>query len=220
MLAKRYYDPSPEVGGVDVPVWDERESRWRYWHDRQNPDYIRRVARETFSDLKSPLAWILKELDLFEAAQYLHEGQERFRGEPPIGEIPAAFVFPNTYFMLAGMGMELLLKARILCGLTWPIPDTEYRRIASGSHNLVELLRRTSMRSNDADRVALRALGHYVRWDGRYPIPRHSMEIEETFLCNQPDDDSLWSEYLRVRKKFGTRVGRATEEWLRQRRQQ
>jgi hypothetical protein len=218
MLASRYHDPSPETRGVDVPVWDDREGRWRYWHDRQDPEYIRRVAREEFSERKSPLVWILKELDLFAAARYLQEGRERYKGEPPIGGVPAAFVFPSTYFMLAGMGMELLLKARLLCNVAWPISNTEFRRVASGSHNLVELLQRTHMKNNDLDRDVLGTLGQYIRWDGRYPTPRNTMDMEESWLRNHPDEDSLWTEYLRVRKKFGTRVGRATEEWLRRRR--
>ena len=116
--------------------------------------------------------------------------------------------------MLAGMSLECALKAYLLCAYDWPIADAQLRSVAGGAHDLEALLKQTFMRCNRTDRDTLRQLSGFVRWSGRYPIPRRLVELESSYVAEVHVHQHLWQRYEETRRKFGRRIAREVDRYV------
>jgi hypothetical protein len=117
--------------------------------------------------------------------------------------------------MLAAMSIENLLKAHLALQAhqtrkfsTWLTPE-EITGITRGRHDLVQLLKKTELRSNKADRKILSFLTHYAQWAGRYMTPKSPEDLAKHDLSGLTVSE-VWSEYVRVYRKFSL-TGRRAE---------
>ena len=116
--------------------------------------------------------------------------------------------------MLAAMSMECLLKGVLFCRLKYSPSRTDVSAVAQGVHKLSKLAERVGWRISKVDHLVLENLSHYVRWSGRYPLPRTSIELADSCL-NGLGKDEVWAGYLSLREKYGPRVSSSLKQWTR-----
>ncbi len=108
----------------------------------------------------------------------------------PVGGRPHVINFPATALMLAAMSIECLFKGALFCRLAYPPRRDQVSGIAKGAHNLADLLVKVGWRSNANDRLVLKCLSHYVRWAGRYPLPKSSSELAEARIDGMSTEEA------------------------------
>jgi len=127
-------------------------------------------AKETsldleFSDMsENPGYWHNKATDLFTSAHVLWNAMD-------INE--NLFVScDSTYKMLMGMSFEALLKGLCIESKKATIDELI-------SHDLVKLTKITGLSLNKKESKALMLLSDYVKWAGKYPIPKSSLQLQQ-----------------------------------------
>ncbi len=125
--------------------------------------------------LLHPGIWVLEARRLRSAADlifaaYLADLAAFEHGQPPSSLDHLELVMPAS--LLYGLAVENLLKAIILKNVK---PAATRRRLPewpSDGHDLEKLASRAIVTLNDCERDMLRRLSAFVRWAGRYPIPK------------------------------------------------
>jgi hypothetical protein len=146
---------------------------------------------------------------LDEAARFLWNG---FISEDGIGVGPAGMLSGDLALTIAGSTVEVKLKAMKLAGYSWPIHDSEYKTVARGAHDLVELARGCGCQTNKADREVLAALSHHVRWRTRYPVPRTIDEFHHEARTAH-DRSTKWNAYCALKSKNDVQAARRIKVW-------
>lgn len=185
-----------------VRVWDEDLGRWIGESERRQEWYRRLKAQRNHKlSNEAPVAWVFSSWKLHAAAEHLWACKQPIEEDAgsPVSLVDLAR--PDVPLMLGGMALENLFKAQLVFKLA-PCSAADIASIASGRHDLPELLHRSRMRSNPSDRELLARLSHLVRWKGRYPSSRRAEEAERDALLSQVVPEQLWTEYRRVYEKF------------------
>ncbi len=196
---------------LPISIWDEDMQRFVSWNEMQGASYRALGQTRLFRNLRHPFFWIVKASELHEAATALWGSAKspatRSSREP---KRPA-----HVVFMLAGMSIENLLKARLVCAQEWPVNDDSYKRISSGAHRLDRQAADFGFRTNGSDRLILQTLSHYVRWSGRYFLPRTIEEFQTAPSESDASHAALWRQYVALRRKLYTQCMAAMRRWSR-----
>ena len=205
---------SQRAGKNSFPVasWNEELGRFVAWDEMQQSWFRNQATTRLFQSLRHPFFWMLKAWELHEAATSLWANVKPPTQRERRLNRPEAHGFPDVVFMLAGMSIENLLKAKRVCATAWPIDDRAYSMIAKGSHWLDALSQNSSVRTNKYDRAILRTLSHYLRWNGRYFLPRTIEEFREHPGKGLSSAD-LWTDYVAVRLKVSKQLASAMRKW-------
>jgi hypothetical protein len=193
-----------------VSAWDEDSQRFVGWDEMQQAPYRSNEQLRLFRNLRHPFFWILKASELHEAATALWVSSESSATTPSVRSTkwPA-----NVVFMLGGMSIENLFKARSVCAKAWPVTDASYKAIASGGHRLDKLAIDSGFRTNSKDRLLLQTLSHYVRWSGRYSLPRTIEEFQNAPSQSASSPAALWNQYVALRQKVYGQCMSAMRRW-------
>ena len=121
----------------------------------------------------SPGAWLLQAMDLKVAADRL------YWKDHPIKDGEAAVSLIGVYKMLIGLSFENLLKGIILLR---KVEDSGKGGLAKDcyTHRIDDLLGALDPRDNpleSEEKEHLRTLTPYIRWAGRYPLPKKEEKI-------------------------------------------
>lgn len=184
----------------------DEDGGWVSWDEMRSDEHQRNTAARHFKDHRHPGLWWIQGCELHNVASYVFETYEQQGKKLPTGEAPSVLSFPAVAYMLAGMSIECGLKAYLLCAYDWPITDDQFNSVAKGNHDLGELLKRTLIRNNETDRDGLRQISEFVRWKGRYPLPRKLKELEANYTSKNLSSEGLWCQYMEIREKFGRRL--------------
>ena len=208
---------SSRAGITSLPVasWSEELGRFVDWDEMQQPWFRNQQTVKLFQDLRHPFYWMVKAWELHEAATSLWANVKLLTQARPRSNRPDGNGFPDVVFMLAGMSLENLLKAKRVCAMAWPVDDHTYGSIAKGGHRLDELSQKSAVRTNKYDRAILRTLSHYVRWSGRYFLPRTIGEFRDHPEHGLSSRD-LWAGYVAVRRKVSKQLSSAMRKWPRE----
>lgn len=207
---------SPRAGKKSFPVasWSEELGRFVNWDEMARTSFRNQETAKLFQNLRHPFFWLVKAWELHEAATSLWANVKLATQLQPRPNQPEARGFPDVVFMLAGMSIENLLKAKCVCATAWPIDDHTYASIAKGGHWLDELAQKSAVRINKYDRAILRTLSNYVRWGGRYFLPRTIGEFQD-HPENGLSPKDLWTGYVEVRRKVSKQFSSAMRKWTR-----
>jgi hypothetical protein len=141
-------------------------------------DRKRRVEQHTWGG-NAPETWKSCAGNLLTAAAVLRERREGIDSSSV--SVPNAWRLHPPELMLAGMAMECLLKAVWVKrgnklaedGLYVPVPG-------AGSHDLVQLAGVLQLTLSDLEKDVLRRLSHFMKFAGRYPVPKDAEELRLT----------------------------------------
>jgi hypothetical protein len=89
--------------------------------------------------------------------------------------------------MLYGLALENLLKAIVIQVQPTAIVDHKLRKWPSGGHDLLLLRKEARLGVNDSEKDLLTRLAAFVKWAGRYPIPKSALEMRLLQSAVQPD---------------------------------
>jgi len=193
-------------------IWDENIGKFIQSFKMQEPWYKEREAAKRFNNFRHPFFWYMSVIELNEVAEYLQNQYNIYKDQFPEEGSPRVYMFPDKIFMLAGMAIENLFKTRLLCGLSYPISDSDFKKVAKGNHDLAKLLKKTGMQNNRGDRKICDTLTHYVRWVGKFPLPRDLNEMKKLYFLDVPDKP-LWDAYTGLKAKFEPKVLKAIRNW-------
>jgi len=197
--------------------WDESEGRWLSIKEMQSEEWIRKESEKHFDEWNHPVLWLIKEYELYNSAQFLWDSFLEHKVELPIHGKPHVVNFPTTALMLAAMSLECFLKAALYCQLPFPPTRHEAASISKGVHDLASLIAKVGWRNNESDRNTLNCLSHYLRWVGRYPLPKSATELAEARIGGV-SQEQVWNGYISFRKKFGRRIPISLKQWARNKR--
>jgi len=149
--------------------------------------------REIFSaEADAPEAWRNVAKVLFDAAGIL--SRECLLGNTQ-GDSRACLVSPVN--MLFGMAIETLLKGlvvhrkgKIVCKGKLPHSFTH--------HNIERLLREAEVQLKENDLLLLRKLEVYVKWLGKYPVPKTAMENPSRMMACATMIPQEWDRASRI----------------------
>jgi hypothetical protein len=80
----------------------------------------------------------------------------------------------SVYLMLLGMSIENALKALCIIHNAEIVSDGKLKATWGGDgHDLVQIASLAKFTRSEPDTQLLRNLSNYIRWAGRYPIPKH-----------------------------------------------
>lgn len=195
----------------DGPVFDPELGRWVQEDERAEKWYRKREAQSDFRTLRHPFFWLYKARDLHAAARFLWETYAAGGSTTLFEEYPRIDSYPEIAFMLAGLALENCIKAIVLCRATRPISDADMKEITAGSHDLDKFIQVHKIQSSKGDREVLAILSRYVRWAGRYTLPKAADELVEHRSSNSLSDSEIWSEYIRLHGKFFGRAKQAVD---------
>ncbi len=122
---------------------------------------------------ESPGAWLIQAMELKVAADRL------YWADHPIQDGEATVSLISVYKMLIGLSFENLLKGIILLR---KIEDSGKGGLPTDcyTHRIDELLRVLAPRDNSLEseeEAHLKTLTPYIRWAGRYPLPKKKEEL-------------------------------------------
>jgi len=197
-------------GQFPVSVWDEDSQRYVGWDEMQQTAYRTKNQMGLFRNLRHPFFWTLKASELHEAATVLWTSFESPSMKSSSSGTKGA---TDVVFMLGGMSIENLLKARRICSQAWPVDDKTYGTLASGGHWLDKQAVAFGFRTNINDRLLLRTLSHYVRWNGRYFLPRTIEEFQGQPSQSGASYAALWNGYVALRQKVYRQLMVAMRRW-------
>ena len=119
-----------------------------------------------FESAHSTARWRTNAMALFRAAHIL---LPKIDGEWEKQEHHQVFEMRQIYLMLIGYSFEALGKAFLIQKQS---PLTENGKFYLDSHDLLDLYEKAQVVLNEKDSFLLERLGQYVKWAGRYPIPK------------------------------------------------
>jgi len=125
-------------------------------------------------------SWRLAADDLLIASQVLKERAESFdRNSLAAGDpIPPEGRLGAVELMLKGMAIECLLKALWLKLGNTLVKDGRYVGVrGAADHDLPQLASAAKLAINDLETDLLRRLSHFIRYGGRYPVPKDASEL-------------------------------------------
>jgi hypothetical protein len=154
-----------------------------------------------YGNLHHPKIWICKSVDLDLSAECLWASYSA-SDSIAVGSFDVAF-------MLAGMSLECLFKARVLCDYEWPFDKNNIEEIVQYGHNLVSLAQKTKIPMDVYDESTLDELGHYIRWLGRYPAPKAS----DHYRKHRAGPGARWGDYVALRNKFAGPIKAAVNDY-------
>ena len=190
----------------DCAVWDKELGRWVPSRERATRKDKKRQAAFDFETFRHPFFWVHKANDLHAAARYLWEAYAAGGGTMPLEKFPRIAGYPDVVFMLGGMALENQIKAIIPSRTDWPISNAKLMQIAKGNHDLVALLRDHKIRSNKSDRKFLAILSQYIRWGGRYMLPKKADDFVEHRASHDLTPSEIWDGCIGLHEKFGGRA--------------
>jgi len=127
-----------------------------------------------------PRAWQRSAEDLLAAAHILRERNDSFDQESlgPNDPAPPESVVKRVELMLRGMAMECLLKAVWVKRSNAIVHDGKYVKVpGAGQHDLPQLARAVGFAVDSAELDLLRRLSHFIKYGGRYPVPREASDL-------------------------------------------
>jgi hypothetical protein len=106
--------------------------------------------------------------------------------------------YRGPFFLLAGLAVENQLKALIVRRAIATNPSCTTRDILQQfpkkNHDLVQLAARAGVVLTNGEERLLERLAHWIRWAGRYPIPKHEPDTafeRTTRECDLEDIERL-----------------------------
>jgi hypothetical protein len=193
-----------------ISAWDEDSQRFVGWSEMQQAPYRSNEQSRLFRSLRHPFFWLIKASELHEAATALWASSESSATNRSACTTQRS---ANVVFMVGGMSIENLLKARNVCAQAWPVNDESYKTIARGGHQLDKLAIACGFRTNAKDRLVLQTLSHYVRWSGRYSLPRTIEEFQNAPSESPSSHAVLWDQYVALRQKVYGQCMSAMRRW-------
>jgi hypothetical protein len=189
---------------MEIRIYDEELGRFIGAKDQAQLCYKIRESKRQFNDYRHPMFWVFKEIEMYESAVALWDNAKS----------PTNLCTTATAFMLAGMSLEILLKALLMTHCKWPISDADLKRIAKGAHKLTDLLRETNIETTENGINLLSELSHYVRWKGRYPLPKTENElIQSKTGVSLFSQGELWEQYVDFRGQVVEIVFYSVDTW-------
>ncbi|MCC6345682.1 MAG: hypothetical protein IT388_00685 [Nitrospirales bacterium] len=128
---------------------------------------------------RQPYRWLQKAESLRRTAEIIaghviDDFKKSRSGEKEDGRKPE--IYP-VYLMIAGLALEVLLKG-ILVGRGEKIVDKgEFKGWSGGSHDLLRLIERVSIRIDEKERWFFERLSEHISWAGKYPIPKRYKKV-------------------------------------------
>lgn len=108
--------------------------------------------------------------------------------------------------MLGAYAIETLLKTVIVHEYCWKnglnYDALKTKEFLPTIHDLVELSKRATLRTNKRDRAILKALSEYSIWAGRYPTPRSANDFLTLAGPGNPNLQETWQQYLLLYEKL------------------
>jgi hypothetical protein len=158
-----------------------------------------RLIDRDYKNLHHPKIWIFKFRDLDLSAECLWISYTNHDSD--------ATASLDAAFMLAGMSLENLLKARLLCNYHWPLNKADIKKVVSCGHNLVSLAKQTKLSISLDDESTLSKLSGYIYWRGRYPVPKTKKKYTES------DGSLRWCNYTELRNKLAAPIQAAVKDY-------
>jgi hypothetical protein len=164
-----------------------------------------------FDIMKTPDWWCMQAYIARKAAERLWSGHHESRSEE---EEEFYVVMGSTMYtpalLFAGVELELYLKAITISAIDLNREEIEWKsKIFGPSHDLVKLCSIAAVELSEKERETCRGLSKYIRWTGRYPIPKSEIEFRMRSMEKQQD---LWSRYLEIRDRFRDEADKCCRE--------
>lgn len=117
--------------------------------------------------------------------------------------------YRGPFFLLAGLAVEVALKALIVQGAIAASPSQGVKDILrlfpSSPHNLKELAKRARLTPTPSEDALLERLSRWIRWAGRYPIPLNPGEADFERTTRDCDYDEVRAFIRRTQREFARR---------------
>jgi len=123
----------------------------------------------------TPELWALNARRLKQAADILFEAYEQDLKDMTAGESPLQLhnlELSGPATLLYGLALENILKAILLTTSPDAITDGKLRKWPKDGHDQILLAHEAKIKLTINEENILRRLSEFVRWAGRYPIPK------------------------------------------------
>lgn len=185
---------------------------------------------DQFIDKTRPHYWLMSSIYLKHSADILLSHMRTHSDEPVMltfensfgrlsSKIDTVDMIFRPYMFLAGLSIENLLKAICLfidSGQVDTKTGTLSGKILSSKHNLRSLATRICLNQGtdliDLDEIGgfLDKLQQFILWAGRYPVPRHSSQLQSLEFDLELDSgqvDSVHGNLMEIMRRIGGVAG-------------
>jgi hypothetical protein len=142
----------------------------------------------------TPAIWVLTAGRLKRSADIVFDLHERDLKDMEAGASPLGLQnleLAGCITMLSGLAIENLLKAYIVQAKPNAVVNGRLRKWPKDGHDLFLLCEEAQISLDNSEKDLLTRLAAFVRWAGKYPIPKSASEMRLQQSAVQPDSVPL-----------------------------
>lgn len=113
--------------------------------------------------------------------------------------------YRGPFYLLAGLAVENFAKAILIQRKQLrnePITNGDFFRLGGSDHDLVRLAHEAGLDLSEGEESLLLELSRFVRWRGRYPVPKRKPDVREDTITGTTDLRRLKAFFARLAQQY------------------